>query len=231
MAIFTPGPAVAAVSGSIGGTVFSRNRGGAYMRNRAVPVDPNTAYQIAVRAVLANQSQAWAALSDAQRQAWESWATQNTVTNALGNQIRLSGHQAFVQINSRLDFVDATTFSVPPITSAPLGLDSISLTSDIGTGTFEIAFTATPLAADVGLWYNAAIVSSAGIRYVKNLLRFAELTSSAETSPTDVEAAIAARLGTLSVGQTVHVRAAAFDNLTGLLSFPLSASSVVIDTP
>ncbi|KKL73251.1 hypothetical protein LCGC14_2076760, partial [marine sediment metagenome] len=65
MAIITPGPTVAAISGSIGGTVYSRNRGGAYIRNRAIPVDPNTSFQINVRAILAAQSQNWADLTDA----------------------------------------------------------------------------------------------------------------------------------------------------------------------
>ncbi len=231
MAIFTPGPTVAAVSGSIGGTVYSRNRGGAYMRNRAIPVDPNTSFQINVRSILATQSQNWADLTDAQRAAWENWAVQNTVTNALGNQIRLSGHQAFVQINSRLHLVAATQLTAPPIINAPLGLDSLVLSADIGTGTFDVAFTATPLDADVSLWIRAAVIDSAGIRYVRNLRRFIGESTAAQASPFDIQTILEARFGTAVVGQTVHVFVGTFDQTTGLLSIGLQDSSVVIDTP
>ena len=230
MAIITPGPTVAAISGSIGGTVYSRNRGGAYIRNRAIPVDPNTAFQQNIRAVLANQSQAWADLTNEQRTAWEGWAVANTVTNALGNQIRLSGHQAFVQINARLDFTDLTQLVVPPITNAPTGLDTMVLSADIGVGTFDIAYTATPIDADVSIWVAAAIVSSPGIKYVRNLYRFILLSTAAQASPLDFQTELEARLGTVTIGQTVHVRVATFDNLTGLMSFPLTDSAVVEST-
>jgi len=163
MAIITPGPTVAAISGSIGGTVYSRNRGGAYIRNRAIPVDPNTSFQINVRAILAAQSQNWADLTDAQRAAFENWALQNLVTNALGNQIRLSGHQAFVQLNSRLALGGFATLTAPPILNAPLGLTSIALTADVGLGAVEVAFALTPLAAGISLWVLAAVVNSPSV--------------------------------------------------------------------
>lgn len=230
MAIMTPGPLAAALSGSVGGTVFSRNRGGAYVRNRSIPVDPNTSFQIAVRAALAAQSQNWADRSDAERNAWESWALQNPVTNALGNAIRLSGHQAYVQINSRLDLVDVSTIDVPPIENAPTGLDSLIVDGDIGVGDVDIVFTATPLAANVAIWLQAAVVNSPGITYVRNLIRFLGISTLAQASPMDIQTEVEDRFGTLIVGQTLHVRAGTFDTTTGLLSFPLSDSVLVTTT-
>ena len=53
MALIKTGPAVAVISGSVGGTVFSRNKGGAYMRNRSIPVNPQSAAQVVVRAAMA----------------------------------------------------------------------------------------------------------------------------------------------------------------------------------
>ena len=230
MAIMTPGPLAAALSGSIGGTVFSRNRGGAYVRNRSIPVDPNTSFQIAVRAILANQSQNWADRTDAERAAWESWALQNPVTNALGNQIRLSGHQAYVQLNARIDFVNGTRIDTPPIINAPLGLDTLTLSGDIGAGSVAIAFTAAPTAANGGLWVRSAVVNSAGVSYVRNLLRFTTLSDTAEATPFDIEAFVITRHGALIVGQTLHVLVGTFDILTGLLSFGLTASVVITST-
>lgn len=227
MAIITPGPTVAAISGSIGGTVFSRNRGGAYIRNRAIPVDPNTQSQQNVRSILATQSQNYADLTVAQRAAWENWASQNPVVNALGNSIQLSGHQAFVQLNSRLALDVQATLTAPPIINAPTGLASVVQDGDEGVGDVDLTFTTTPLPAGVKLWIQAAVLNSAGIRYVRNRLRFIGTSAAAETSPYDDETQIETKFGALIVGQTLHVRVSTFDTATGLLSVGLEDSVVV----
>lgn len=230
MAIITPGPTVAAISGSIGGTVYSRNRGGAYIRNRAIPVDPNTTFQQEARAILAARSQEWADLTAAQRASWESWALQNLVTNALGNQIRLSGHQAYIQLNSRIAHSGLPVITAPPIINAQDGLTSLSLTADIGAGDVAATFTVTPLAAAARLWMQAAVVNSPGISYVRNLFKFIGVGPGADVSPFDFEAFMTARFGTLIVGQTVFIRFGTFDGTTGLLSVPLEASVLVTTT-
>ncbi len=227
MAIFTAGPVVATISGSIGGTTFSRNRGGSYMRNRAIPLNPNTSFQINVRSILASQSQAWADQTDAVRAAWENWAVQNPVINALGRSIILSGAQAFIQLRARLALAGDTVITNPPIVNAPDGLLTIVQTPNIGAGAFDVTFTATPLAATASLWMTAAVVNSAGISYVRNLLRFIGQSADAQVSPFDNQALIEARFGALIVGQTLHVRIATFDSATGLLSVPLEDSAVV----
>ncbi len=227
MAIITPGPTVAAISGSIGGTVYSRNRGGAYIRNRAIPVDPNTTAQQNARAILSNQSQAWQGLTDSQRAAWSNWAKQNPVTNTLGNSILLSGHQAYVQLNARLDLDDQTQISLPPIVAAPTALDSLVIDGDEGAGDVDATFTATPLGANVKLWLTAAVVNSAGISYVRNLLRFIGTSAAAQTSPYDYETQIETKFGALIVGQRIFLRVSTFDTATGLLSVALEDSVTV----
>jgi len=230
MAIMTPGPTVAALSGSIGGSVYSRNRGGAYIRNRAIPVDPNTTAQQSRRAILASQSQGWADRTDAERAAWRNWAVQNPITNALGNSILLSGHQAYVKLNSRLDLVAEPTLLVPPIINAPLALDAVVQDGDIGLGDVDLVFTATPLAAGVKLWISAAVVNSAGINYVRNLFKFVGTSAAAQASPFDDQTLIEAVFGALIVGQRLFTRVSTFDVATGLLSVPLESSVTITTT-
>ncbi len=230
MAKITPGPLVSRISGSVGGTTFAHNRGGAYARARVVPTDPNTTFQQSRRAILSAQSQGWSARTDAERAAWSNWAKQNPVTDVLGASILLSGHQAYVKINSRLDLDDQTLLTVPPIVKAPLALDTLIQDGDIGLGDVDMAFTATPLPANVKLWILAAVLNSAGITYVKNLLRFIGTSAAAEVSPFDNEALITARFGALIVGQTLHVRAGTFDTATGLLSVGLESKVVITTT-
>ncbi len=230
MAIISPGPLAAAVSGSIGGTTFSHNKGGAYVRNRSIPTNPDTLPQQNIRAILSAQSQSWADRTDAERAAWEGWATQNPVTNALGNSINLSGHQAYIKLRSRLALALQTLIDVPPIINAPTALESMLQDGDIGLGNVDLTFAASPLGAGVMLWMSAAVVNSPGISYVKNLRKFIGTSAAAETTPFDNQTLIEAVFGTLVVGQTLHVLASTFDTATGLLSVPLSDSVVITTT-
>lgn len=230
MAIFTPGPAAAAISGSVGGTTFSHNRGGAYMRRRAIPTNPATTYQAQIRALLTTYSQSWQSLTDAQRLAWKNFAVQTPVLNALGNSFTRSGQQAYVAINTRLALDSQTPLTAPPIDAAPPALLTVTQTYDIGAGTFNTAFTATPLGTGVKLWARAAVLDSAGKTYVKNLLRYIGTSAAAQASPYDYQAQLEARLGALIVGQTVHFLFHTFDTATGLLSPGLPASGVVVST-
>ncbi len=230
MAIISPGPLAAAVSGSLGGTVFSHNAGGAYVRNRSIPTNPDTLPQQEIRAILSSQSQSWADRTAAERAAWENWATQNPVTNALGNSINLSGHQSYIKLRCRQQLAGVTLIDVPPIINAPTALTSIVQDGDEGLGDVDLTFAGTPLAAGVHLWLTCAVVNSPGITYVKNLRKFIGVSAAAETSPFDNESLITDVFGALIVGQTIHMLASTFDAATGLISVPLSDSVVVTST-
>lgn len=231
MAKIKLGPIVGQISGSIAATVFARNRAGWYARTRAIPTNPNTDAQQAIRGLFSTVSQAWAALSAAQRAAWENWAAQNLITDVLGDQIQMSGHQAHQKLNTRLTFIGSAVITEPPIEAAPTGLTSITQTGDIGTASFDLAFAATPLGANDKLWMRAAVINSAGIKYHTNLQRFTGVSAAADTSPFDNLAQITAKFGTPIVGQTLHMQASVIDTLTGLRSGELHSDVVITDTP
>ena len=226
--IFTPGIAVSQLSGSVGGTTASRNKGGQYFRNRAIPTNPNTTAQQTVRSNLATLSADWSGLTNAQRQAWLEWARQNPVINNLGNQILLSGQQAYIQLNSRIKLDGGTVQTTPPITTSPNGFDTVTQDGDIGLGDTDLTFTP---ALDSGnkIMLFACVVNSAGISYVENLYRFIAFSAADQASPWDNQSAIEAVLGTLVVGQTLHVKAMQYNPTTGQVSVA-KTSKVVITT-
>ncbi len=230
MAKFTPGPTVAAVSGSVGGTVFSHNRYGQYMRFRAIPTISTTQYAMAAKASFTAASQAFQDLSTSEKLAWETWARTNPVSDRLGNQQVLTGHASFVGMHCRASVYGATPLSEPPTDPAPAPLTSISLTADIGIGNVEIAFTVTPTGANDHLWIDAAVTDSKGITYVANLLRHIHESPGAAASPYVIEAFVTGRFGALQVGQTLHVRVGVFNHTTMQLSAPLVDSVVVTST-
>lgn len=230
MAKFTPGLIIGSASGSVGGNTISRNRYGLYVRTRAIPTNPNTSYQQNVRSLMSTYSSAWSGLTNAQRLTWFTWAQGHPATDALGQKQILTGHICYVQINTRLALVGETTLDIPPVGTAPDGLTALTLTGDIGIGTFEVAFTPTPLGATEKLWINAAVVASPGINYIENLLKLCYVSQLAQTSPVTVKGYIEIRFGTLGVGQKVVVLAHVFDTATGLLSVPRRAEVVVTET-
>ena len=121
MALVRTGGGVAEISGSIGGTTFSRNRSGAYARNRSNPVDPNTASQQKVRSAVALLAYNWFnVLTATQRAAWALYADNVSVVNRLGDSINLTGYNMYQRtniplINADMAEVDSgpTVFTLP----------------------------------------------------------------------------------------------------------------------
>ncbi len=230
MAKFTPGPTVAAVSGSIGGTVFSHNKGGMYMRNRSIPTISTTPPALAAKSRLATEASAWSGITPGERQSWDQYALQRPVIDTLGNPRHLTGFQSFVGINARRATAADVRILTPPIVTSPDGLLTLIVDGDIGLGDVDVTFTPTPLGATEEIWLRAAVTNSPGINYVSNLLRFIMHSSGAQASPLDIQTETELVLGTLVVGQTLHVEVSVYDNATGLLSTPIRDSVVITTT-
>lgn len=98
---YTPGIMTGTMSGSAGAVVASHNRSGAYLRTRAIPTNPNSTRQQAVRSAFGTAIQAWTqTLTEAQRTAWGIYAENVPVLDALGNSINLSAQNMYVRTNT-----------------------------------------------------------------------------------------------------------------------------------
>ncbi len=121
---------LAGASGSVGGLTFSHNRGGLYIRRRAIPTNPNTVLQQAVRAYMAGLTANWHnLLTPAQRASWNAYAENVGVVDALGQTIYLTGVNMFVRSN------------VPRLQAAVTQINDAPTTFNLGTEsppTFEI---------------------------------------------------------------------------------------------
>lgn len=93
-------PIITAGSGSVAGLTASRNKGGLYFRARAVPTNPNTPKQQAVRTFMAGLVDDWtSSLTSAQRDGWAVYALNVPKLDALGNLIFLTGQQWYIACN------------------------------------------------------------------------------------------------------------------------------------
>lgn len=231
MALLVPGAVVSVLSGKIGGTVFARNRGGAYARSYAIPtrVTSDTAQNI--KAAFAAASRGYANLTAAQIAAWDAYGQENPVSNRIGQLITLKGQSWYVGCNSRLILTGDTPISLPPILPAPV----IALASLFGVdvnGTSAVVTTAAHVddASIRVILYGARSVS-AGKRYVENLYTTIMATdaggSGAEIAfGTELQAA----LGSIQEGVTYHLKVVFLDIRTGLISASQWLSTVAVDT-
>jgi len=87
-------------SGAAVGLVYSHNRGGAYIRGRSIPTNPQSAQQVVVRAFMAQLANVWRnVLTAAQREAWDVYATNTSRPNRVGDQINIGGVGHYVRSN------------------------------------------------------------------------------------------------------------------------------------
>lgn len=102
MALAKMGPTVVQLSGSIAGVVYARNRFGNYLRPRTKPVNPKSARQVARRTILMFLAEQWreSPMDDAKRAEWKTYADSISWNNRLGEQVTLTGYNAFIQCNS-----------------------------------------------------------------------------------------------------------------------------------
>lgn len=196
------------MSGSIGGTTYSRNRFGAYKRNRSVPVNPNTDRQVAVRNAVRSISIAWETqLSEQQRGGWETYAAAIDWQNRLGQTVNLTGLNHFIRSNtprviSRIARVNEAPV-IPELAIAELELDAAAseATQDLtinGDG-------AAPWVGEADAWHFVYMgrPQAAGIKFFGGPWRLLTAIPGAGPPPYP---AVAAAPFTVTDGQRIWVR-------------------------
>lgn len=116
MALVKFGAGIIQMAGSIAGTTFARNRYGNYSRAKTKPVNPNSATQQTVRAIITMLTARWSqTLTAVQRTAWNLYADSVNMQNRLGETIQLSGFNHYIRSNSVRSRVGAPIVDAGPI--------------------------------------------------------------------------------------------------------------------
>ena len=144
------------LSGSVANATFSSNRGGAYLRQRVAPTNPQTLRQQAARAALTTLSSGWRALSSTQRAEWDAWAAAHPGTDRLGNTINYTGHQMYVALNARLLDAAASPIATAPTAAAPTAPLSAAVTRTTETAV-AVSLSAPGAGNRVVLWQSLPV--------------------------------------------------------------------------
>jgi len=197
------------MSGSVGGVVASRNKGGAYLRARSVPTNPSSNRQQFVRSVFGSNAQAWQALTAAQRTGWNDYAAATPVVNALGESIYLSGFNQFVRTNAFLAGASASTVADAPTTPGLCSLGSVTgVTISVATG---LDFVTAGATADlVGLAQMGPVLSP-GVKYFQGPFSLFGTDVITGTGFAGVTAGAGFPYAAIAAGQRRGVRIAACD--------------------
>lgn len=103
------------VRGTLNGNVFSRNRGGAYVRTKVTPVQPLSEFADFAKQLFGTISQRWSSvLTDEQRSAWEAFAAVHPFVNIFGDSIILTGIAFYQAANRRLMQLTENPIDDPP---------------------------------------------------------------------------------------------------------------------
>lgn len=214
--------------GKVAGSVFSKNRSGAYIRTKVTPTNPSTTSQSGARSRFTGFSQGWRGLTQDQRNAWRD-ATQNfPKTNQFGSIYYLSGSALYQSLNNTLQTVGGTPISDPPLPQEVAALVSISLTMAKGTPAASLVYSPTPVPADTAFMVFATQGVSAGIAYVKNQYRLIEVLDAADVSPANILASYTTKFGTVpNAGLKVYVKVVPVNKVTGQQGIGLETYAIV----
>lgn len=198
------GAIVVAGSGKVGGHVFSKNRGGAYMRTKVTPANPNTVAQQNVRAILSSLSQSWSGLTEAQRLAWQGAVTDWSGTDIFGDIKNPSGVNLYVRLNSVLLNAGKAVIANPPLKTEMPYTEIVSAVFDVSSSTLVITF-ADANYDGVDLAISATPVLSNGVNFVKSQFRRIATVVGA-TGTADAGSAYLAKFGTPVIGGNVRLQ-------------------------
>lgn len=229
MATILLGPIASDVRGSTGGTTFSRNKGGAYMRARVTPVNPFTSKQSVVRANFAVNSKAWSGtLTADQRAAWSFFAQNNSLINRVGQTIIISGNAMYNSLNQVLKQIGVAPISDPPTDlSVPALAAVLSYDVDSAGPATQILTAAQSVVAGAKYYIYATGPLAPGRTPQTNQFRFiGAYAAIAAAVFVDFTDAWQATFGTILAGKNYGVRVASVNTASGALTAPLTFSII-----
>lgn len=176
------------VSGSVGGLTYAHNQGGMYARGRAIPTNPNSVQQQALRNAMGILTTAWnQTLTVAQRLAWSVFATNVPLLDRLGQSRTISALAWYIKANSIRLQSGLTRIDAAPVVFELATLTLPVLTLTPASGSASLAFTNTDAwAGEVGgaLLVYASRPQNPSINYFNGPYRYAGRVNGAVSPPT-----------------------------------------------
>jgi len=213
------GGGVSAMSGKLGGTVFARNKTGAYSRNWVKPINANTTKQQTVRNEFANLIARWKDLTEAQQTAWEDMAPQYPYTNRLGESSEYTGQQLHNHLNMNLQVIGGTLLDSPlvPATFSSTRITGFTITTLAGVlDSADVTLQAVGVATESIIVEVTTSLSGGITKPARGLFKQVEIFDDASSGTTlDIQSSYDTLYGDPELGAKVFVRAWLVNENTG----------------
>lgn len=203
MAKIKLGAIVVAMSGKLGGHVFAKNRGGAYMRTKTTPSNPQTPAQMSVRGAFAAISSSWSALTESARATFNGFVASYSTTDIFGDIKNPSGKTLYQRLNQNL-----SNSGQPLITLcvAPLEVPFASVITaqyQIAAGKFDVDTANDTTGTELLVFATPPL--SQGTKFVKNKLRLLEVFTGGVAITADIFAAYTLKYDAQPAGANIYI--------------------------
>lgn len=132
------GAGIDALTGSIGGWTFQRNRSGNIVRTRGSAFKSSTSKQTLAHQKHIRFLQLWQALTQANKVLWNAYADTFTKTDRFGTVKTLTGQNWFESTNFNRELVSLSVLNAPPAHVLPVDVQDYNLV--VGSSDIEIVF-------------------------------------------------------------------------------------------
>jgi len=207
MAIIKLGSMASDARGSLGGTTFSRNRFGAYVRQRVVPVNPATPPQENVRIAMNQlQNRFRATLTQAQKDAWKNYANETPTLNKLGDSILLTAINMYLRANIVYVLAGKSPIDDAPATPGIAAIPDLTFTGT-SAGGIVLAEPSPTLGTDDVLQVQLSPPKPFSVNFFKGPFNLTSYHDDTETWPVTLLAAASVSIGQRYFAQARVVRA------------------------
>lgn len=229
MALVKFGGGVTEFRGTLAGNIFSRNKGGAYVKKFTIPTNPQTQAQLAIRAIFSQISTAWSGLTQAQRDGWIARAATIPFENSVGDEYFLSGKGLFQKVNTVTLSVEEAVFeNIPGDSVVPDTVAEYTIAASVGAQSIILTSDTANIPADRKYVTDGAPQSTAAKVNNNSLFKRVGFSDEAAIWDTlDIGGPYIALYGALILGQRIEVRSFAFDKLNGMFSPFIKANTIV----
>ena len=203
-------------TGKLGLTVTWKGRNGLIRRILAIPANPRTDGQLAVRSALAQQARRFDGLTDAQQDGWNTAAKAFKSTPSLGQSGSLTGCQLFTKINAKLRLLGQDPVDVPPTASdfPTLAPQNLVITNTSGTIALKLTCPTSPGQSTL---LRASPPQNSGVRAC-NTFRIIGMCPTPTAGSADITSLYVAAFGTVPAGKRIFVQASTM--VSGFESLP-----------
>jgi hypothetical protein len=213
--------------GKLGGHVYSKNKGSAYVRTKTKPTNPRTVSQVAQRNRNTTNAQGWRGLTASQILAWNALAAITAKKNKFGSTHFDSGFQLYTQLNNNLATLGLSPISAAPAFIAVTALTSFSFTATHVAGVVTLTF-APAASASVSFVFRATPQYGNGKTFIRGAYRVCGVLVTADASPYIATAMYNSVFPAITAaGQKISASLTPIMITTGQKGLPLAATVVV----